>query len=101
MGKKSREKGRRGELELSHILDDATKISRAGYVGPDLTWRDRDIEVKRRKDDFKRDYQWLENAQILFKRADRKPWLVTMTLDTLQDLLDEERLIHDPRFMAR
>ncbi len=42
------------------------------------TWRG---EVKRRADGFKFDYQALGDADVLFKRADRKDWLVTMRFE--------------------
>lgn len=46
-------------------------------------------EVKRRANGFKQDYQWLEEGEVLFKRADRKDWLVTMRLKDLFTLIKE------------
>ena len=88
MGKSSRDKGARGERELASLLPGALKVSGMYRPGPDIIWLDREVEVKRRREGFKFDYRNLENAQLLFKRADRADWLVTMRLDTLLDLLD-------------
>lgn len=88
MGKPSREKGARAERELVKLLPGARKVSRAWDAGHDLEWMERTVEVKRRADAFKRDYQWLEDVQILAKRSDGRPWLITMELETLLDLID-------------
>lgn len=42
----------------------------------DKTW-----EVKRRADGFKSLYKWLEKADTVAVRSDRKGWLVVMTLE--------------------
>lgn len=90
MSGSQRRKGRIGENELAARLPGARRISAPGLPGPDVIWRDRDVEVKRRKDGFVFDYTHLEDAQILCKRADRKPWLMVATIDTILDLLEEE-----------
>jgi hypothetical protein len=62
------------------------------YTGDvDLRW-DRDGRIwncscKIKGDGFKFDYAELDKADILFKRADRKPALVTMTLAKFLELL--------------
>jgi hypothetical protein len=92
MGSAERRKGAGGEYEATRLLPGARKVSRMYTPGHDLEWRNRTIEVKRRKQGFATDYHWLKDAQLVLKRADRKPWLVTLELDTLLDLLDEARL---------
>ena len=89
VGKASRDKGARGEREVVALLPGATRIARTGYDGPDVEWLGYLCEVKRRREAWLFDYQQLRDAPILFKRADRQPWLVTMELDTLLDILEE------------
>jgi hypothetical protein len=52
------------------------------------------VEVKRRKNGMKTQYQWIEQARnhtldppVVFFRADRKPWLVIVELDHYMELL--------------
>jgi len=45
------------------------------------------IEVKRRKNGFRELYKWLQEADIVFHRADRLPWLVTMDVRTFWELV--------------
>jgi hypothetical protein len=45
------------------------------------------VEVKRRKSGFKELYKWLQEAHIVFHRADRSPWLVTMNVQTFWELV--------------
>jgi len=92
MGSAERRKGARGELEIVGLLPGARKVSAMYKPGPDVEWRNRTIEVKRRATGFQTDYKWLSDAQIVLKRSDRNGWLATMELDTLLDLLDEARL---------
>jgi hypothetical protein len=87
----SRRKGDRGEREIRDLLPGSIRVGYLGVEGPDLTWRGRDVEVKRRKEGWKQVYRWLEDAQLLVFRADRCEWLVALRLDELLDLLDEER----------
>lgn len=51
-------------------------------------------EVKRRAAGFKFDYQALGESDVLFKRADRHDWLVTLRLDDflllIKDLANEK-----------
>ena len=92
-GTHSRDKGAGGEREVAAIMG-ARKISRMYQPGPDLQMADgRWVEVKRRKTGFKTLYKWLDDdASIIAMRADRKDWLVAMTLDTLLDMLSERQL---------
>ena len=44
-------------------------------------------EVKRRKDEFKKIYKWLEGKDMLFIRDDYKGWLVVLTLDSFLNIV--------------
>lgn len=90
-GAGNRRKGAQGERELASLLPGARKISRSGYTGPDLEWRDRHVEVKRRKSGtgFRMIISWLQDAQMVMMREDRGEWIVAMRLDELLDLLEE------------
>lgn len=50
-----------------------------------------EFEVKARKEGFKTLYNWLlderEKPDALALKADRKPWLVVMTLDKFKELM--------------
>lgn len=46
-------------------------------------------EVKRRAAGFKQIYDWLNDNDALFMRADRRQWLVCMRAKDLKLLLDE------------
>ena len=89
MGSAERSKGARGERELVSLLPGAVKVSAMYKPGHDVEWLGYTIEVKRRKTGFKFDYTHLRDAQILAKRADNSDWLITMTLDTLLDMIEE------------
>ena len=86
-GRKSRRKGQRREREFAKLIE-GRRIPLSGsqegfendVEGLGLKW-----EVKARKDGFKTLYKWIEDERerpdALAIRADRKPWLVVMTLD--------------------
>ena len=81
MGKAERDKGARREREVAQIMG-AEKISRMYQEGPDLFWNGEWIEVKARANGFRTLYKWLEGeATIIAHKADRQPWLVTLTLE--------------------
>jgi hypothetical protein len=88
MGKPSRDKGARRELEIAELLG-ARKISGFRRPGPDLVMPDgRYVEVKSRKNGWVQLHKWLEDdASILCLKADRKGWLV---VQRLEDWLDHE-----------
>ena len=90
MPKASRDKGARRELEAARLIG-ATKISRMYGPGPDLKLPDgRYVEVKAQADGWKKLHRWLDDdAQILMLKADYKPWLVTMTIGTFLDIMEE------------
>jgi hypothetical protein len=80
MSRKSREKGLREERAIARFLQQngffAEKTSRTGYAGHDLTvpliGADRRVEVKCRAKGFRELHAWLDGADILIVRADRK-----------------------------
>lgn len=90
-GRRSKRKGSDAEREFAKLIG-GRRIPLSGAVdgfkgdvqGLGLTW-----EVKRRGEGFNRIYGWLEGDGIdaLAIRADRKPWLVVMEVDTLLRLL--------------
>ena len=96
MGKASKAKGSRRELEFAKLIG-GRKTPLSGAVegfpndveGMGLSW-----EVKARKDKWKEIYKWIEDERekpdALALKADRKPWLVVMTLEKFQELMKEE-----------
>jgi len=89
-GNHSRDKGAEGERELASLLN-AKKISRMYTPGPDLIWRGRYVECKRRSGwPSKLLEKWRRDAQIVMFRVDREPdWLVYLPLSVLLDIIDE------------
>jgi Holliday junction resolvase len=84
----SRRKGARTERALVRLLQNhgftAEKVSRSGYVGPDLSVPllgiDRRVEVKCRGNGFRQLYDWLDGADFLIVKADRLEPLVVVPL---------------------
>jgi Holliday junction resolvase len=84
----SRRKGAAEERALVRYLQArgfaAEKSSRTGYAGHDLTvpvlGRDRRVEVKVRGNGFRRLYEWLDGADLLIVRADRREPLVVLPM---------------------
>ncbi len=100
MAKKSRTKGRAGELELAKLLE-GERTSQTGLASPDVTagWRfnDAQFEVKRRAKSFTTLYQAMAQARelgnhLVAVRDDRQEWLVVMPLD---DWMWENMVITD------
>ena len=101
MGRASRDKGMRGEREFAELVG-GKRIPLSGAQNgfendvevptPIGTIR---AEVKRRKSGFSTLYGWLEDERerpdIVAFRADRKPWLVAMTLDVFLKLIGREK----------
>jgi len=91
VGRSERRKGSDGEREFARLiggervpLSGAAGGSYTGdVVGLGLRW-----EVKRRADGFRSLYDWLEGKDALAVRADRKPWLVVMPLETLLEITE-------------
>jgi hypothetical protein len=89
MSRRSREKGRRGELATVRLLQDAgfaaEKASRSGYTGHDISipllGRDLRIEHKIRANAFREIYGWLDGgANLLIIRSDRRGALAVVPL---------------------
>lgn len=101
MGKKSRDKGAQGEREVVNLLKAAgheaqrtAPLQAAGGVqdGADVLLNNKDkIEVKRRKNGFKSLYSWLEESDYLFLRADRKGYIVSMSIEEFLKLKEVEK----------
>jgi Holliday junction resolvase len=94
MGKSQRRKGYRGENQLVNYFKQynltVKRIPLSGatdYKKGDIELEGYTGEVKLRKDGFKEIYKWLENADILFLKADRKEYLAVVRVDLLKDLL--------------
>ena len=93
MGRVSRNKGKRGELEFAKLIG-GKRVPLSGaqdgfendVIGLGMKW-----EVKRRKDGFKTLYKWIEDERekpdALAIRADRKPWLVVIKLDKFLEII--------------
>lgn len=94
MGKKSRNKGYRGEHGLVTLLREsglsakriplsgATEFARGDIIVGGLT-----AEVKLRKNGFKELYKWIRDRDLLFVKADREPYLCVMRVELLITLL--------------
>jgi hypothetical protein len=89
MGKASKEKGVRREREFCELTG-GKRVPLSGSLGGELSNdvilpNGKKVEVKARKDGFKELYKWMlderEKPDMLALKADRKPWLVVMTLD--------------------
>jgi len=95
MGKASRDKGNRREREFARLIGGRrTPLSGAvnGYPN-DVEGLGMKFEVKARKDGFKQIYKWLlseDKPDALALKADRKPWLVVMTLEKFMEFVGEE-----------
>ena len=100
MGKKSRDKGLRGEREFASVVG-GQKIplsgAQNGFENDVLVPTHIGIlraEVKRRKSGFLTLYGWLEDERerpdLVAFRADRKPWLVAMPIDVFLRLIGRE-----------
>jgi len=89
MGKASRDKGIRREREFCELTG-GKRVPLSGAVGGEFSNdvilpNGKRVEVKARKDGFKELYRWIqderEKPDMLALKADRKPWLVVITLD--------------------
>lgn len=103
-GRAAKRKGYAGENEIVHLLEkyniEAKRVPLSGALKGELSGdinctikgKRRKIESKRRADGFKEDYKYLEQdgCDFVFKRADRKGWMVVMTFDTWLDLVKGE-----------
>jgi hypothetical protein len=101
MGKAQKVKGSRIEREFAHLIN-GSRIPLSGaakhlgqaytgdVVGMGMTW-----ECKARKDGFKQLYAWLSESAIdaLAVKADRKPWLVCLPLETFLTLMNRNEKV--------
>lgn len=92
MGKSQRDKGARREREFAELIGGRRKPLSGAVDGfpNDVEGLGMDWEVKARKDGFKQIYDWVlderEKPDALALKADRKPWLVVMTLDRFLEM---------------
>jgi Holliday junction resolvase len=109
-GARHRRKGDRGEREVAKYAQGrgiaAERIPLSGSCGGrfngdisvPLLSRDFIGEVKVRRNDFRRLYDWLVNRDLLFIRADRREWLVITRLTLATDIaLVAEQQKNNPR----
>jgi len=93
MGKASRSKGARGEVELRALLASFAPVEKLSgmYVqGPDMRFLGYEVECKRYKEPIsKKLNSLLEDVPIVMERADRGEWVVHLRLRDLLDLLGE------------
>lgn len=97
----AKRKGDSGEREIVSLFDlqgyeahrvplsGSVKTAEGRYAGDvrfTLSGKEWSGEVKRRAGGFKQDYAWLEEGDVLFKRADRRGWLVTLRLTSLFEM---------------
>lgn len=90
MGASQRRKGLDGEREFARLIG-GKRVPLSGAAGGEFSgdvvdsrgWR---WEVKRRRNGWQELYKWLDGADVLAVRADRRPWLVVMPLDRFLDL---------------
>jgi hypothetical protein len=100
MGRKSRDKGLRGEREFAELVGGRrVPLSGAqrGFENDVLIETPTGLlkaEVKRRKGGFGTLYTWLEDERerpdIVAFRADRKDWLVCMSVEVFKKLIGRD-----------
>lgn len=98
----AKKKGTAFELQVARRLEDAgLTVSRVGYQAGmhgdahDLVTvvagRGLRLECKRRKDGWTEQYRWLQQADALVMRADRKPALVCLPFETFLALVGDQQ----------
>src|SRR5262249_8904966 len=93
-GRRSRDKGSRGERQfVNHLQDNGIAAERiplsgsaggkfAGDVSIPLLGVDRIAEVKTRRNGFPTLYRWLDSRDLLALKADRADWLIVLPSQT-------------------
>lgn len=104
MGKSQITKGAAGEREVCHLIQDTLgveakrNLSQTREGSCDIAVGPYHVEVKRRAR-IDQIYDWMEQAAescpngkrpIVFCRADKKPWLVVMTVEEALRLIGNE-----------
>ena len=96
MGKSQRDKGARREREFASLTN-GERVPLSGAMGTysnDVIAYDMEWEIKARKQGFKQLYDWIlderENPDAIALKVDRKPWLVCMTLEQFQELMQRK-----------
>lgn len=95
MGKREQRKGKRVEYQVRDAFREMgfkcyrvpSSGNSQGFKGDLILEETFKVEVKARKDSFRTLYAWLKDSDILVIKADRKPALVVMSLETLKELL--------------
>ena len=97
-GRKSRNKGAAGEREALRLLNlygvhgerNLEQVRTAGHA--DLDTSIGTVEVKRRANGWKELYRWLEHADLVMLRSDRRPWLVVLPAKEYLVLVETARI---------
>ena len=95
MGKAKIEKGKRAERQFAKLIDgERVPLSGAAggsfvgdVVGMGMRW-----ECKVKRDGFKLLYAWLEGKDALALKADRRPWLVVLPLETFLEMQEKKKV---------
>lgn len=98
-GRRSIEKGKRGEREVCRLLKEggvrakrvplsgSTEFAK-GDVVMEIEGKDYVAEVKLWSRGFDRIYKFLEGRDMVFCRGDRKEWMVVMKLSTFLEIVN-------------
>jgi Holliday junction resolvase len=98
-GRASRDKGNRTERAIVRLLQDrgfaaervplsgAARGRFGGDVSVPLLGRDLRVEVKCRGEGFRRLYDWLDGADALILRADRRGLLVVVSIELATEVM--------------
>ncbi|MHB1701890.1 MAG: hypothetical protein ACYCSN_17520 [Acidobacteriaceae bacterium] len=93
MGKSQRDKGLRAERELAKLLG-GERVPLSGAAGGsfsgDVVAGGLRFECKVSASGFKQLYEWLGDNDALAVKADRKPWLIVMTLEKWKEVVAGE-----------
>ncbi len=95
MGKREQRKGKRVEYQVRDAFREMgfkcyrvpSSGNSEGFKGDLVLEETLVVEVKARKSSFKTLYGWLKDSDVLVIKADRRPALVVMPLETLKKLL--------------
>ena len=101
MGKMSRDKGKRGELELSHWLTERGHPARRGQQfkgspdSPDVECPSLPFQIECKRTETLSAYKALEQAQadsdrpgVVFHRRNNRRWVVILDAEEFMELID-------------